>query len=240
MFGRPSQRQLQAIRHHVQGRHIHDLGAGDLKLSNELLRLGATGVTAIDRWYIEGVVAPPDLRITLQGAYFGELGDLAPDVAFVSWPINQDQPGLFKVMRAASPVIYLGKNTDGSMCGHPKMFQDMRGRELLAYIPELTNTLIVVGRPLAVPREPTGEERAGMAVYESDILSFEGVEALDAQTVPEEPRCQGQRCPAERYRTLVVTSPDGTSRTELAGRCLLPRGHAGEHRVEPYQLSVKP
>jgi hypothetical protein len=170
LYGRLSKKQLEALRPHVKGRHVHDLGAGNLEMAKALLRLGAKRVTAIDK--AEAVTTNP--RIEVVKAYFHDLGDLTPDVAFVSWPVNHDQPGLFRVLRAATKVIYLGKNSDGTSCGHPTLFRDLLNRELLTYVPERENTLIVGGQTLMVPREPTGEERANFST--STILQYDEVE----------------------------------------------------------------
>jgi hypothetical protein len=174
LYGRLSKKQLEALQPHVSGRHVHDLGAGNLELSKALLSLGAQKVTAIDKI----VMTPTDPRIEVRKAYFHDLDDLAPDVAFISWPVNHDQPELFRVLRAATKVIYLGKNSDGTSCGHPTLFRDLLKRELLTYVPERDNTLIVGGRTLEVPREPTGEERANFS--RETILQFDEVEKCES------------------------------------------------------------
>lgn len=151
-----------------------DLGAGSCELSEHLVRLGAAKVVAVDK-QLPGRAQQSPLIHYVQG-YFEALSDLAPDVAFVSWPVNQQQSGLFRILRNAKTVIYLGKNTDGSSCGHPDMFEDMLRRELKVYLPERQNSLIIAGKSILRPRKPVGEERAGISIFDGGPMTFEEAE----------------------------------------------------------------
>lgn len=174
-YGRLSKSQRKTLRKFVRGKIIHDLGAGDLTLSGELLDLGAAEVYAVDkerRHY--GPTA--DSRLHFKQARFHELTS-PMDLVFLSWPVNAEEVGLVPIMKRASTVIYLGCNTGGSMCATPDFFRALLLRELLAYDPHRENSLIVTGKFTGAPRQPTGEELAGLSVMTS-YYSFEQAEAL--------------------------------------------------------------
>lgn len=90
-----------------------------------------------------------------------------PEIAFLSWPLNCDDPHRDEIVRSTPIVAYLGKNTGGVACGSADLFVDLCHRELLAHVPARSgvkgNTLIVVGRPLPEPREPVAEEIAAIS-----------------------------------------------------------------------------
>ena len=91
-----------------------------------------------------------------------------PEVVFLSWPLNCEDPHRDALVRAAQVVAYLGKNTDGVACGSAGLFVDLCQRELLAHVPVKSglkgNVLIVVGRTLpSGPREPVPEEIAAIS-----------------------------------------------------------------------------
>jgi len=175
MHGELSVDQRQALAPYVGGRAVCDLGAGNGDLSFILLgELRAARVVAFDKQPF----TPPKGRVEVVTAYFTGVQDLAPDVAFVSWPINRAEYGLFKILRAAATVVYLGKNTDGFCCGHPDLFEDLLRRELLVYVPEPRNTLIVAGKLLKRPRKPTGEERAGISMFKGRPKTFAEAEGF--------------------------------------------------------------
>lgn len=49
MRGYLTPEMAEVIGRHVSGKHVHDLGAGDLRLSMTLVSVGAERVTAVDR-----------------------------------------------------------------------------------------------------------------------------------------------------------------------------------------------
>ena len=153
--------QREAIRGVVRGREVHDLGAGDLMLSHELLRMGASKVVAIDKEAPRSLKGDSRIQV-IEGYFHAYKGDI--DVAFMSWPQNYNDEGILRLIERAGTVVYLGKNTDGSACGSLRMFEHLVGRELLAHVPDRANTLIVYGKPLEEPREPVGEEMAALTV----------------------------------------------------------------------------
>jgi hypothetical protein len=59
-------------------------------------------------------------------------------------------------------VIYLGKCTDGTMCGTPRLWYLLSRREVLCHEPDRTNTLIVYGPGRDDIRLPLREEHAGI------------------------------------------------------------------------------
>ncbi len=183
-FGKLSAQQRQALAPFVSGQVVHDLGAGDLRLSRELLKLGAKQVIAVDK---EPMLNPPEGVETLR-ASFAEahslLLDTPIDVAFLSWPANYNTL-IEPLLEMAKTVIYLGKNTDGTACGTPRLYRSFLQRELLWSEPHTNNSLIVMGGKIHVdaPRLPTGEELAGLEVeFSLDIFSFE--QAEDAARQP--------------------------------------------------------
>jgi hypothetical protein len=80
----------------------------------------------------------------------------------------------------AETLVYLGKNTDGSACGFPGLFEVLARREILAYVPDRPNTLIIYGKFIRQPnephREPMPEEHAALTSYTSGILTYEAIE----------------------------------------------------------------
>ena len=177
-YGHLSEKQAAIVRRHVTGKEVHDLGAGFLELAHELLKLGATKIIAIEKEFLP---VCEDARIERLKMYFADydaLGSGGPiDIAFISWPANRHDQGLLDLVSRAETVIYLGKNSDGSSCGHPRLFYALLHRELLDYLPERKNTLIVYGKKRNEPRPPRGEERAGRIQLDGGaILSYETVE----------------------------------------------------------------
>jgi hypothetical protein len=168
--------QRKVLGQHVRGKIIHDLGAGDLTLSRELLSLGAAEVYAIDKESKPTSWTWPR-KLHYKQAYFHNVTSRMETI-FMSWPVNHEA-NLLPHILGAGMVIYLGKNTDGSACGTPGLFEVMVRRELLAYEPDRKNCLIVTGKYLDSPRGPTGEELAGLSTL-VNYYSYEQAEARDA------------------------------------------------------------
>lgn len=177
MYGSPSTTQQQQIQKIISGRRVHDLGCGDCVLARLLLDWGATEVVAVDKDPFKP--SPTRRGLTFTQAYFEYFDSITPeiDLAFMSWPSNRQESALLRLTKKAKTVVYLGKNTDGTMCGYPGLFEHFVTRKLLAYVPERGNTLIILGGPLKKPRRPRGEERAGLNVYNGKIYGFKAVEA---------------------------------------------------------------
>lgn len=174
-YGTLDAHQSKALASFVKGRSIFDFGAGDCKLSQKLLKLGATGVQAVDQ------LEPPRRKLPCNLRYlqrrFRDLDTRNYGTIFISWPTND--PGcswLATVVSKSDRTIYLGKNTDGTACGNPEFFRELVHRELLAYVPSPMNTLIIVGERLPTKREPMPEELAGLTLYTSPILAYRDIE----------------------------------------------------------------
>lgn len=160
MYWKLNQTQRKAIAHIVQGRTVTDLGAGDLSLAKELLKLGAAKVVAIDKQPGKS----PDPRIEVRKGYYKDLQPQPSEVAVLAWPSNSHLPGLEEFLRQASVVVYLGKNTNGTACGTPELFKYFLTRKLSAHLPDRLNTMLVYKGSCA-PRAPVGEEVAGIDTF---------------------------------------------------------------------------
>jgi hypothetical protein len=177
-YGKLLGKQEEAVKALVQGKDVCDLGAGDMELSVKLLDLGAKNVLAVDK---EDYPVPDD-RIVRILSYYANVGrhvSELPKIALVSWPINHMEPSLPRLLGKFPYVIYLGKNTDMTACGSSTMFQFLLPREVLAYIPNKKNVLIIYG-PRRVEREPYGEE---LAAITSDERSWDYEEVEEAARV---------------------------------------------------------
>lgn len=174
-FDNLSPMQRVHLQHVVEGRTVHDLGAGDLTYAHDLTIIGASHVVAIDK----EPVSNPFAEVTFQHKRFVDVQDDI-DIAFISWPANYVNHIEVPASRART-IVYVGKNTDGTACGPAALFDTMLHRKLIAYIPERRNTLIICEGVLARPRPATGEEYA--ALNDHKLWSFDEVEALRAGVV---------------------------------------------------------
>src|SRR3989344_3167480 len=137
MIGQLSQVQKNLLKPFIQGKIVHDLGAGDLALSREILALGAEKVIAVDKNILPSSKDPRLEIVTLDFRDFAG----CIDVAFVSWPSNWPTD-LHWVIHSTKIVIYLGSNMDGNMCGYKKLWGVFAQRDVLAYSLDRQNTLI--------------------------------------------------------------------------------------------------
>lgn len=157
-YGRLSVAQEEAVRPHIAGKVVHDLGCGNLDLARWLVQAGAERVVAIDRFPPLALRKPAKVEVIV--SQFDDYHEPV-DTVFVSWPINWMVYGLYRMISEARTVIYLGSNLDGNACGFREMFQHLLGREVLAHLPSFQNTLIIYGSH-AVEREPVPEEFAAL------------------------------------------------------------------------------
>jgi hypothetical protein len=173
MRGRPSwgvlnPEQKAVVRKFIQGRRIRDYGCGNLHLTQQLLELGARHVEGVDKARAK---VPPQLkdRLTVLHSAFS---DCPPSVrtAFVSWPDNHDT-GIHIPLNYATRIIYLGKNTDSTMCGTPRLWRQLCRRRVLAHVPAKENDLIVYGEAKLVNRRRLPEECAG--IKKDRVYSYE-------------------------------------------------------------------
>jgi hypothetical protein len=187
--GSLSPSQLEALQPFVEGRIVHDIGAGDLCLAQSLCVAGARKVVAIDKVTMP---RPPNEHIVPVVSYFARFKDPI-ETAFVSWPVNWPEAGLLDLVSNSDRVIYLGTNTDGTACGDPILFHHLSQREVLAHVPEFRNTLIVYG-PCTETRDLLPEEKA--ALDPSRMYSFAEVHAIDVDQL----RGERDRALAEVFR----------------------------------------
>ena len=156
-YGKLSLLQLNAILPFVRDRTVHDLGCGyDLQLAIALAELGAKEVVAIDTVEPDPVACP---KLRIVRAYFDHFSEPV-QTAFVSWPANRANPGLVRIVKSASRVIYLGKCTDYTMCGPVELYEHLATRVVLKHMPEYKNTLVIYGQE-TVSRTMLPEELAG-------------------------------------------------------------------------------
>jgi hypothetical protein len=187
-FGRLSDEQQHAVRPLVVGKVVYDLGAGSGELARLLVCLGAERVVAVDK---EDFPPLDDPRIERRFQYF-EHCEERPELVFLSWPMNYQDPGLFRLVSSARLVVYVGKNTDGTSCGWPSLFRALSAREILCYKPERRNTLICYGDKQLV-RPLVGEEYAAINTG-GTWLTYEQAERLTGLNgVPQlRPTCRAQ------------------------------------------------
>jgi hypothetical protein len=181
VYGTLTEAQAKFVREVVRGRRVHDLGAGICTCAKLLLQWGATEVIAIDK---ERYKVAPEPGLTIVQAYFEAYINAHPtepiDVAFVSWPANRLDGDLIRLVSLAKTIVYLGKNTDGSMCGDPHLFKYFLSRRLEKYIPDPRNALIVLGEVGSGFRPPQGEELAGLLSFDGAMLSYKEAENAGA------------------------------------------------------------
>lgn len=186
-YGRLNTEQRAIVSEFVQDHLVWDIGSGDLALASLLMDLGATRIIAVDKE--EGISKSSTLDIVtvdeidptilnyqmdthIQGVLLNRLFSECDDpktISFLSWPPNGPN-GLVTVVQTSEVVIYLGKCTDGCMCGEPRFWRELRTREILNVSPDRYNTLIVYG-PNKVDRKPVLEEIAG--IDDSRVYDFD-------------------------------------------------------------------
>lgn len=184
MNGRLSIAQEAAVAPYIHGQRVLDLGASDLALSHVMVAMGALDVLAVDR---RRMPVPQTPKIQTDVRYFHDLGKTR-SVVLASWIVNWDV-GIERQLHAATHVVVLSKNTDGSVCGYPGMWELLRQREVLLYLPECPNVVTVYG-PQKTTRGPTGEEIA--AVDLSHVYAFDEAESA---AMSFETNCRVQQVP---------------------------------------------
>lgn len=172
-YGRLNPEQEEALRPFIEGCIVHDLGAGDRVLSERMVRLGAFLIYAVDKPGI-GPQSTVNEVIPVASYYYQYKDPI--DIAFMSWPSNHYLPCLRKLAERARVVVYLGRNTDMTACGDTHLFQHFIQRDVLAYVPDRHNTLIVYGGLLPMSRDLFGEEKA--AFSQDKVMSYEEAEKL--------------------------------------------------------------
>lgn len=169
-YGYLSSEQEATLTSFIDGKVIHDLGAGDLVLSCRLIALGASKVIAVDKKKPSNT----DPKVFYTESSFAHFTDPV-SVAFVSWPPLYDC-FVEKVTQRAEMVIYLGKNTDGFLCGSLGFFNNLLRRRLLAYVPDRKNVLLVAGES-GEGRQLTGDEYAAIDALRKESVPLDYLRA---------------------------------------------------------------
>ena len=143
-----SSAQEAAVAPYVRGQRVLDLGAADLSLSHVMLAMGAQDVLAVDR---HAMPERDTTRIQTKVCHFHDLVVTRP-VILASWIVNWST-GIEPLLHAAPHIVSISKNTDGSSCGYPSMWRLLSKREVLEYLPDPKNVVIVYG-PQHVERAP--------------------------------------------------------------------------------------
>lgn len=173
-YGNLNAAQKELLQPVVEGKTVLDLGAGGCELSRVILDLGAPKVIAVD----SGSAYTPHPKIEFHRAYFERfLQQIAApryDVGFLSWPINHFLPALIPILGRCDRVVFLGTNTDGTMCGWVGLYEYLLTRRLDGYEPDRKNSLVIYGPPSKEPRVPVGVEWAGLD--DDTMFTFEQAE----------------------------------------------------------------
>ena len=172
MYGSFSTPMQIALRPFVAGKSIVDLGSGDGARAVLLTALGASSVLAIDG---NGRMRSSP-KIEYVECSFCDAVTLVrkanPDVAHIAWPSNRSDPALIEIISKIPCVVYVGCNTDGTLCGGPDLFKHFVRRP----VRERRNTMIVYGSVGSRIRRPADvEEIAGLVNECPDKLySYDG------------------------------------------------------------------
>jgi hypothetical protein len=165
MWGSLNTKQHAIVASYVAGKTVHDLGAGDLKLSKILADMGADVVAVEPNTECFPAQLPKNIKIV--PSYFNNFRGPV-DMAFMSWP-STHTTGVDRIVKKSRIVIYLGTNMNGTACGYLELWDMLCKREILDISVDRKNTLIVYG-PQAVKRDPVPEEQGGRC---RDIMWFD-------------------------------------------------------------------
>jgi predicted RNA methylase len=188
-FGKLNDEQAALLKPFVAGKVVYDLGAGHLGMAQDIVRLGAKRVVAVDQIYKDpGENCWNECKpweggenIVLKAMSFYEFIEAKRKpmrTVLVSWPfahISRMDAELTALVEEARTLIYLGCNTDGTYCGGPLLFEEFRRRKVLAHSPNKFNSLAVYGAHSTEPRPPLPEE---LAHASAEVMYYD--EALDA------------------------------------------------------------
>lgn len=170
------------LRPFVEGKNVWDLGCGDLTHAIRLLAAGAarvTGVDAVNR-VEDGVLDDP--RVEFREEYLDFLDEVDTrdmEVAYCSWP-HQYGCALREITDRVPCVIFIGKNSDGTVCGDRDMWDSLVRRRVLLYEPSRRESLMVYGREDA-DRPLLPDELA--ALNHERIWNFDDLMSLRAYDV---------------------------------------------------------
>jgi hypothetical protein len=169
MWGKITSEMDDIIRFYVEGEEVHDLGGGDGRLARKLVQLGSRRVIVYDK-----EVSEESEKVDTRKVLFNDLSEelFESKVLFISWPPNNYSSNqLSEIIKRAKLIIYLGFNFDCTACGSEIFYRELYKRELLEYIPNRKNNLLIVGSYCASERLMTPEEMAGLC--QDRIFRFE-------------------------------------------------------------------
>lgn len=159
-YGEVSAEMLDAIARTVRWKTAWDLMCGEANWAARFFAFGATDVEAVDKEDFDGHCTRAYLD-AWQPRFKAE-------VAFLSWPVNRQVPGLVGLLEQVETVIVLSRNDDSTSCGWWDLWGYLATREVLGEIQDERNDLLVYGKPLGEARAPDQlrrEEQAALAQH---------------------------------------------------------------------------
>lgn len=172
---------LELLEAWVKGRKVVDLGCGQYARQSLIMsEWRPPHILAVDKNPYIGDPFDLPRNIDYKQAYFC---DLTPedvqgyDLALLSWPRQYNVHGLEALLKLLPCVVYVGKNTDGTGCGSVELWEHLTCREVITYLPNPANVMIVYG-PYDPQNQRTGdalyhEEKCGLD--KTEMHSYEGV-----------------------------------------------------------------
>ena len=186
-YGRFTEKQQDILRAHVEGARVLYPGSGWGQKAEVLIGLGVDHVTCIEKEQTCFSKNPiyRHKKVTAVRDYIEELDDEVfegKEVLLLSWVQPYRFPAtaeIFGRFDGIPKIVYLGKNTDGTLCGSPSLYSYLVTREVLHYVPARENTMIIYG-DAKVLREPYPEEAAGLGSNSDPICDFTTIETQEA------------------------------------------------------------
>lgn len=119
------------------------------------------------------------------------------EVAVVSWPVNNRQTvlDLLRLLPYFKTLVYVGKNTDGTACGTPELFNWLLQYRPTTWFETSFDTLIIydLQRQLPEPRIPCCEEE--LAALAAEMVRYGS---------RQEPQIREEFTPEYRWRMVRV------------------------------------
>lgn len=146
---------------------VIDLCAGDLGHAKRLLSMKPSQLTALD---INPMPKSTGIiTINEDVANYNK----QHTVAFLSWPLNCNTPGLVEFLKNIPVVIYMGSNIDGNSCGGPDLFRYFETRQPINHLHHRNNSVLIYGNcPRTLPLY--AEEYAAISAWKGgQIMNWE-------------------------------------------------------------------
>ena len=160
--------QMQAVQSACKNKQVLDIGAFNAALASKLIEGGARHVTTLDKedpLFDENRFPAEISKIV---ATFQEFNRSHTNknwaVGILAWPINSDYAvrPLLPILSRCKTVIYIGSNQSGSQCGTPMLWSYLSQREVLAYLPSQTNSVVIYGSQPRQTARLIEEEELGL------------------------------------------------------------------------------